>query len=252
MRDAAVAQLANDEMATALQVENLSVSFGQKSVLNGITFELPIGVHALVGSNASGKSTLLNALAGAHRLGVTGQASLSGADLLTRSGRKGRIAFLPQRSEFPKRTTVQECLDYAAWLYRVPKAERRARSRSIATRFQLHPEARVSELSGGTIARVALAQIWVSSTPLTLLDEPVAGIDTEFRELIRQEVSERGKESVVLMATHHHGDIAKICDQVLVMDKGRLVHQGDSGSFLERGDGDVEAAMHNVLATRRS
>ena len=110
----------------------------------------------------------------------------------------------------------------------------------------------MSELSGGTIARAALAQIWVSSTPLTLLDEPVAGIDTEFRELIRQEVSERGKESVVLMATHHHGDIAKICDQVLVMDKGRLVHQGDSGSFLERGDGDVEAAMHNVLATRRS
>ncbi len=174
-------------------VAGVSVRYGPTTALDDVSLEFPPGVTGLLGPNGAGKSTLLSLLSTARRP-RTGSVTLLGEDA---SGRarvqrlRRRIGVLPQSFGFYPRFTVLEFTEYAAWLRKVPAAQRRERAVEALSLVQMekYTGRRMGALSGGMLRRVGIAQAMVNEPSLVLLDEPTVGLDPAqrvgFRSLIK-------------------------------------------------------------------
>jgi ABC-type transporter Mla maintaining outer membrane lipid asymmetry ATPase subunit MlaF len=115
-----------------------------------------------------------------------------------------------------------------------------------------------SDLSGGMIKRVALARALIMDPPLLLLDEPTAGLDPEQRVAFRVLLRDLGQRATVVVSTHLIEDVATACDQVALMDQGRIVFHGTPDALGARGDGQhagdtpLERGYSAVLTQARS
>lgn len=187
-----------------LRTENLTVSYGAQTVLDGLSLALPAGkITALLGPNGCGKSTLLNCFS---RLLTpdSGEILLDEKPIAGFSARQlaRRLALLPQHHLSPEGITVRELVSYgrSPWLSlwgrlsaedneRVNVAMSQTRTRNLADR-------RLTQLSGGQRQRAFLAMVLAQDTPLILLDEPTTYLDINHQvELMRLmvELKRRGK-----------------------------------------------------------
>jgi zinc transport system ATP-binding protein len=197
---------------------------------------------ALVGPNGSGKSTLLRLLLGLLTPDA-GTALLFGGPP-ARLRDRGRLGYVPQRRvlapDLP--VTVREVvatgrLARRGW-WRRARAEDRAAVEHAIESVDLAPQARrpVLELSGGQQQRVLIARALASDPELLVLDEPIAGVDTESQRLFRDSlvhlVEQHG--AAVLLVSHELGAVARDLDRVLVM-KRSIKFDGPPAALTERG-----------------
>lgn len=249
-----------DARAT-IGVDGLVVRYRKRTALDGVRIDLGPGVHGLLGPNGAGKSTLMRVLAtvtpptaGAVR--VAGfDPSASGA---AREARR-RLGYLPQAFGFYPRFTVREFVEYFAWLkevpaHRIPFAVQRAIGRvDLGSRA----EDQLRRLSGGMIRRVGIAQAIVNDPDVLLLDEPTAGLDPEQRVDFRALVRELGVDACVLLSTHLVEDVAAACDDVVLLQEGRVLFTGTPRELVAQADGDspgdspVERGYTTILRAAR-
>ncbi|GAA2819251.1 ATP-binding cassette domain-containing protein [Saccharopolyspora taberi] len=231
---------------------DLTVRFGRRCALDGITAEFPAGVNGLIGPNGAGKSTLVRVLAtltaptsGAVQLDGR---PLAGADL--REVRRG-IGYLPQEFGYYPRYTAREFVEHFAWLKEVPAADLPGAVQGALERVGLADRAdeKLRRLSGGMRQRVGIAQAIVNRPAVLLLDEPTAGLDPEQRAEFRGLLRELGADSSVVVSTHVVDDVAKACDRVWVLAEGRPVFSGTPEQLAV--DGDVEQGYRAVLDSAR-
>jgi ABC-2 type transport system ATP-binding protein/nitrous oxidase accessory protein len=222
-----------------LAVRSLSKSFGDLRALDEVSFDVHGGqVVALIGANGAGKTTLLKCLLGL--LKFDGVASLDGVDL----GRKGkqarsRIGYLPQTPAFHTDLTVQETLAFYSDLRRVPMEQ--AHTLIATVGLADRGTTRVGELSGGMRQRLGLAVALLGDPALLLLDEPVSGLDVSSRLELRRLVREQAAGGrTVMLSTHWLEDVPYIADHLLMLDRGKLVHEGTAASI----------ATSNISASR--
>ncbi|MDD4903486.1 MAG: metal ABC transporter ATP-binding protein [Candidatus Bipolaricaulis sp.] len=228
------AEAAHDPTAPALRIRGLHVSYGERTALEDVTFDLPAGARlAVVGPNGAGKSTLLKAIAGilpcargsiaVH--GVAPEGHICIAYLPQRSdvdwrfpvtvvdavmmGRTGRLGPL-RRPKEPDRTIVQEALA------RVDLADRGSR--------------RIGDLSGGEQQRMFLARAIAQEAEVVLLDEPLAGLDVSSQNEILV-LLERLPKTTLLVALHDLGIAATRFD-VLLLLRSRVLGFGRSADVL--------------------
>ena len=220
-------------------IEELIVRYGRRTVLNGLDLTLGPGVHGLLGPNGAGKTTLMRVLATVARP-TSGSVRLLGTDDLRTIRRQ--LGYLPQTFGFYPRFTAREFVEYFAWLkemprHRIPVAVDRALERvGLLDRA----DDRMRTLSGGMQRRVGIAQAIVNDPRLLLLDEPTAGLDPEQRVEFRALLRELGVDACVLVSTHLVEDVAMACQQVSLVDGGRLVFTGTpEGLAAAGGEGDV-------------
>lgn len=218
-----------------LCISNLSVSYGKKPVIRGLSLA-PIQagqVTALVGPNAAGKTTLLRSIAGL--LKATGQANLRRSNLLDISAleRSALISYMPQ--SMPERASLTVLESVLATWHAVPRdattESGNARDRSIALLDRLGIAdialERLDCLSGGQRQLCGLAQSLISDPAALLLDEPTSALDLRHQATVMsvvRELAAAGK--IVICVLHDLSQAARWADSIIVMSKGALHSQG--------------------------
>jgi ABC-2 type transport system ATP-binding protein len=212
---------------SALVVDALGHEYGPARVLGGVSFALELGVTALVGVNGAGKSTLMAAISGALRP-TSGRVSINGLNPYSRERSRAlrKVSLMPQSASFPRNMTALEVVEYLAWMNGLPG--RRARTRAAEALDQVGLSARakskVSQLSGGMLRRVALAQALACDAEVIVLDEPSTGLDPEQRRTMVTLIADLDR--TVLMSSHVLEDVVDVAERVLVLHDGGLAFDG--------------------------
>jgi ABC-2 type transport system ATP-binding protein len=221
------------ETTNVLEATSLGRRFRRKWALQDCTLAIPSGrVAALVGPNGAGKSTLLRMAAGLIPPS-TGSLKVLGANPQFQSvDLRRRVGYLDQDRPMYSSFRVEEILHFGrssnpTWKMDIAK--------SHLARLNIPLDARVSNLSGGQQAQVALTVCLAKGPELLLLDEPAAELDPVAREdllrLLMHQVAESG--SSVVLSTHALADVSAICDFVVVLANSRVVLANDIEFVLE-------------------
>jgi len=243
----------------SLSVQHLSFSYGQRRVLEDVTFEVDPGAFcALLGPNGSGKSTLVKAIAGVHRA-TSGTVAVEGRETASLGRRELAtvVGYVPQAGDAPFDLTVREAvmLGRTPHFGIAPRSEDRAKVEDAIGRMGLEEiaERSMSELSGGQAQRALIARALAQDTRVLLLDEPTSALDLRYQietlQLVRQITREEGISA--LIAIHDLNHAARYCDQIVVLHGGRLVADGSPAEALSAPvlrsvyEVDVEVTGHD-------
>ena len=229
-----------------LSVTHLTKSYGTRPAVRDVTFEVGCGVTGILGPNGAGKSTLLRCIAGLSGW-EAGDVRVGGVDPGRRPAEARRmIGFMPERVAFPLEMRVERYLRFVAEMKGIDRRSRAEAIDAALGRAQLEASRTriLGNLSKGYRQRVGLAQALLGEPPVLILDEPSAGLDPlnvmEFRAVIR----DCARDRAVLVSTHMLPEARLLCDRVVVMSDGVVVHQGTSADFL---DVEPEEAFRRVV-----
>ncbi len=222
-------------MAELLQVRQLSAGYGEAEILHDVSLSLGEGqTLALLGRNGTGKTTLINTLAGATRQ-HGGSISLAGKPLHTRASHEraaAGIGWVPQERNIFKSLTVHENLTAVAR----PGKWTPARVYEMFARLAERKGNLGTQLSGGEQQMLAVGRALVLNPTLLLLDEPLEGlapiIVQELLAAIRRITRDEGLSAIVV--EQHPQAILAISDSAAVLDRGTVVHSGAADDLLDQ------------------
>jgi len=209
-----------------------------KEALKGVDLAIPRGsIFGLLGPNGAGKSTLINILAGLV-LKSGGSAHIWGYDVATqRRLASCAIGIVPQELNLDAFFTPRELLELHAGLYGVPKAERITDELLAAVELTDKADSYARTLSGGMRRRLMVAKAMVHSPPVLVLDEPTAGVDVELRHSLWAYVRRlNALGTTVLLTTHYLEEAEELCDQIAIIDNGKVVANDSKENLLGRID----------------
>ena len=199
------------------------------NILNGASLTLHEGeIVGIIGPNGAGKSTIMNILTG-YLAATEGQVTVAGHPLPEEAdAAKACVGYLPEQPPLYPEMTVAEYLDFAAELKGVKKADRPAQVQSAARRTGLEDvlPRLIRSLSKGYRQRVGVAQALLGSPKLIILDEPTVGLDPAQVIEIRKLIRELGKAHTVILSSHILSEVQAVCQQVLILSKGKLAASG--------------------------
>jgi len=215
-----------------LEVADLRKSYGEISVLEGISFGIERGkCLALLGPSGCGKSTLLNILAGLIP-STSGRVTL---DYGVIEDRGAGLVYSPQQRRFSMvfqdvslwpHMTVEENVAFGLAYLRLGRAQAEARVKKVLEMVGMHEmrERFPATLSGGQQQRVAIARAIVVEPAVLLMDEPLTALDTQLREMLRDEIATliRRLGITTVYVTHDHTEAMTVADEIAVMNKGRI------------------------------
>lgn len=232
----------------AIEVHGLRKRFGRTDVLQGIDLAVPRNsVFGFLGPNGAGKSTTMKILVGLLRPSG-GTAMVSGHDVHRDSvAARASIGFLPQDVSYWHHLNVRGVLRFTARRYlhgsRSAINERVEQTLELAGLTELSKR-KVRNLSGGERQRLGVAEAWVGRPDVLILDEPSAGLDPEGRHEVLDLLDRLREHATVFYSTHILDDIERVSDRIAVLDRGTIVAQGPTESFLvgEHGVYSVTAA----------
>ena len=230
-----------------LEINDVSVSFGDTEVLSGITLELESKqLLAVLGASGAGKSTLMRLIAGFDSVGG-GSIVLDGETLSdtskTVAPEKRSIGIVPQDSAlFPHLNVAQNIGFGLSGLSKEAKAERVGELLRLI-RMEEFASRMPQELSGGQVQRVALARALAPRPKLVLLDEPFSALDAELRGQLREEVRQvlRAEGATAVLVTHDQEEALSLADRVAVLREGKIIQVG-SPSEIYNSPADVGIA----------
>lgn len=237
-----------------LEIENVKQSFRvgfwmkQVEILHGVSFEVPRNsIFGFLGPNGAGKTTLIHLITGL-RTPKAGSVRVAGHVASSREARS-KIGYLPERPYFHEHLTGEGFLLFMGYLAGLSRDYILSQIPDVLMQVGLS-HARHVELkrySKGMLQRVGIAQAILSGPDLLVLDEPMSGLDPigrkEIRELI---VRLRDEGRSIFFSTHIIPDVEAICDQVAVIQKGKLVGCGPIGKFLSQGPVQTEIGFSGV------
>jgi len=220
-----------------IRVVGLSKRFKETLAVDHIDFSVPGGITAaLLGGNGAGKTTTLSMLLGLL-LPSAGVVFVFGEDM-----RRHRYRVLPRMNfsspyiELPHRLTVRENLRVYAMLYGVRDMAERIKSLSADLQLTEFLDRKVGNLSAGQKTRVALAKALINEPELLLLDEPTASLDPDTADWVRGylEAFQRRTGATILLASHNMGEVERLCSEVFMLKRGRIVDRGSPETLIDR------------------
>ena len=212
-----------------IEVSHLTKKYGGHLAVDDVSFTVEDGqIYGLLGPNGAGKSTIMNILTG-YLSATSGQVTVAGHPLPEEADEaKACVGYLPEQPPLYPEMTVGEYLDFVAELKKVPRAQRKEQVLHAARRTGLEKvlPRLIRSLSKGYKQRVGIAQALLGSPKIIILDEPTVGLDPaqviEMRKLIR----ELGKAHTVILSSHILSEVQAVCQQVLILSKGKLAASG--------------------------
>ena len=234
----------------AIAVEGLSKRFGRRLAVENLTFQVPEGsVCGFLGRNGAGKSTAIRMMMNlldpsAGKVTLLGQDSRRDHTALMR--RVGYVSESPVLYEWMK---VKQLVRFTAEFY--PHWNRR-RVDDLLDRFAIDREQKIRHLSRGTLAQLALALALGGDPELLILDEPATGLDVlvrrDFLESIIQLIQQEGR--TVLFSSHLLHEVERVADQVVILDRGRLVQAGSIEEFKLSTGLSLEESFMEAVGTK--
>lgn len=217
-----------------VRLEGFEKWYGEIHAVKNLNLEIESGeAFVLLGSNGSGKSTIMRAIAGLHAP-TSGKAVVDGLDLgLSPVEAKQRLAYLPQRIEFPGLLTGREILRFYAGLKGV--AAERVDTALEFVNLAEHADRLTRGYSGGMLQRLALGITYLKDVPLLLLDEPTLNLDPTGMRSFRDWIHTVRDEGVTVVFTSHIlQEALRLADRVGVMNQGELVKVLEAAGFRDR------------------
>lgn len=220
-----------------LKISNLSKTYPNGvRALDNVTLTVPQGMFGLLGPNGAGKSTLIRTLATLQEAD-SGSIDLDGVDVLREKEKVRRsLGYLPQEFGVYPKVNAEELLDHFAILKGVmDRKERREVVHALLHQTNLY-EARKKHLSGysgGMKQRFGIALALIGEPKLIIVDEPTAGLDPAERVRFLNLLSELGENSIVILSTHIVDDVAELCSRMAIIDRGRILLEGEPLKAIE-------------------
>ncbi len=230
-------------MENRIVIKNMDKYYGRKQALFGIDLTIEQGMYGLLGRNGAGKTTLMKVIAALHKK-KRGEVTVCGVPVEEAPKIRSMIGYLPQDFSMYPNMRTDEALDYLGALSGIPSKERRKRVNELLRTVNLieHRHKKVKQLSGGMKRRLGIAQALIHDPKVLIVDEPTAGLDPEERIRFRNLLCETAEERIVILSTHIVGDIESTCENIAVMDEGRILWKGTVGELLENARGHVYTA----------
>jgi ABC-2 type transport system ATP-binding protein len=237
-------------MRPAIRVEDLSKRYGDVVAVDRLSFEVPAGsTTALLGANGAGKTTTIAMILGLLAASA-GRITVLGEEVPRHRARVlGRMNFSSPYVDLPLRLSARQNLLVYTDLYRVDGAQ--ARIRDLAADLDLVEllERPTGRLSAGQKTRLMLAKALINQPELLLLDEPTASLDPDTADVIRGYLERYQREygATVLLASHNMAEVERLCSNVLMLKRGRLVDQGAPAELLRRyGRANLEQVFLDI------
>ncbi len=238
----------------AIEVARLRKEYGKIVAVDELSFVVPRGaVLGLLGGNGAGKTTTISMLLGLL-VPTAGSIRVLGIDMLRDRYRAlPRMNFSSPYVDLPHRLTVRQNLDFYARLYGVRDVA--GRLREIADRLQVGEflERPAGKLSAGQKTRVALAKALINRPDVLLLDEPTASLDPDTADWVRTLLKDYQAETgaTILLASHNMAEVERLCDDVIMMQEGRVFERGAPPDLIARfGRNDMEEVFLDMARGR--
>jgi len=225
-------------MQTIVNIRALTKRFGEREVLRGLDLDVPAGVcFGVLGPNGAGKTTALRALLGLSPASG-GEIRVFG-EPVPEAGRsiRARCGVVPQADNLDPDFTVIENLRVYARYFGLPQAETEERIAELLAFVELtdRADAPITTLSGGMKRRLTIARALINDPELIILDEPTTGLDPQVRRMIwarLRALREQGK--TLLLTTHYMDEAERLCDELVIIDHGRLLERGSPRDLIRR------------------
>ncbi|SED58987.1 ABC-2 type transport system ATP-binding protein [Rhizobiales bacterium GAS191] len=221
----------------AIEADNLTKIYDGAPAVDALSFRVEAGsVVGLLGGNGAGKTTTLSMIMGLTTP-TQGSVKVFGADMAhERNKVLHRINFESPYADLPHRLTVRQNLTVFGKLYGVTGLKQRIDELARALDLVDFLDRRTGQLSAGQKTRAALAKALINEPDLLLLDEPTASLDPDTADWVRGHLEEfrRRRGAAILLASHNMGEVERLCDRVIIMRTGRIVHDEPPEALIAR------------------
>ncbi|MBT3871833.1 MAG: ATP-binding cassette domain-containing protein [Flavobacteriaceae bacterium] len=208
-----------------IKIENITKKYGDQIALNQVSFSIPKGeIVGFLGPNGAGKSTMMKILT-TYISTFEGNAWVNNYSVSDDKIQVQKcVGYLPEHNPLYTDMYVREYLNFNAEVYKIDKAHVEIVIEQTGLLSEAHKK--IEQLSKGYRQRVGLANALLHNPEVLILDEPTTGLDPnqliEIRDLIKKVAKENGK--TVLLSTHIMQEVEAICDRVIILNKGKLIH----------------------------
>lgn len=213
----------------SIEVSEITKFYGQQKALDQVSFTVGEGsITGFLGPNGAGKSTMMKILT-CFIPQSSGTAKVCGFDVFENSFEvKQQVGYLPEHNPLYLDMYVKEYLSFAAGIHKLKNIDQRVKEMVAITGLTLEQRKKIGALSKGYRQRVGLAQALIHNPKVLILDEPTTGLDPNQLVEIRALIKELGKEKTVLFSTHILQEVKAVCDNIIIINKGKIVANSDA------------------------
>jgi lipooligosaccharide transport system ATP-binding protein len=217
--------------------------YGELTAVDRITFQVVQGeAFGLLGPNGAGKSTLMRMIYCRSPL-TEGRLHVVGHDVTTEARQvKARVGVVPQENNLDPDLNLRENLLVYARYFRIPRSVAEERADRLIAFAELDEKrtARIETLSGGMKRRLMIARALINDPAVLILDEPTTGLDPHVRQAIWDKLRHLREQGLtILLSTHYMDEAEKLCDRLMLMDRGTILVSGPPRSLIEEHAGRV-------------
>jgi ABC-2 type transport system ATP-binding protein len=227
----------------AIEIKNLTKTFGNVKAVDNLTLNISQGqIFGLLGPNGSGKTTTMNMISGLSAQ-TSGEIRIMGLNVQSNARQVHRmLGFVPQETALYEELSAWRNMDFHADLFGVPRAQKKQRIISLLEMVQLldRKDSLVRTFSGGMKRRLAIARALLHEPKLIYLDEPTIGVDVQARRVIWDYIiALRNQGKTILITTNYLEEAQVLCDQLAIIDHGKLIVLDSPDRLKQRFGGRV-------------
>ena len=226
-----------------LECKNLSKKFDDKTVLDNINLKITENkIIGLLGKNGTGKTTLIK-LINDLLTPTTGEILINGKNISPES--KNIISYLPERTYLDKSMKIKEVFVFFSEFYDNFDIEK---ARKLLKDLDLNENMKISKMSKGMIEKLGLILVMSRKAKLYILDEPLGGVDPATRDYILDTILFNFEEGAsVIISTHLISDIEKILDEVIFIDKGKIVLHEETDKLRTKENDSIDNIFRRLF-----
>ena len=222
-----------------IEIKNLKKEYNNILAVKNINFTINKGsIVGLLGPNGCGKTTTIGMLLGLIKP-TSGTVYINGLNIENENNRTKileKVNFISPYVELPKKLTVEENLKVYGKLYGVKNLQDRILDLMEQLNLLEFKKRKTGELSSGQKNRVSLAKALINDPEILLLDEPTASLDPDVGDFIRTYLENFAskKDTTILLASHNMNEVERLCSEVMMMMKGKIIDKGTCSSLINK------------------
>ncbi len=226
-----------------LEIKNLSKSFDQKEILSDVNLTITGGkIVGLLGKNGAGKTTLIK-LINDLLTPTSGEILINGNKVGVKT--KKVVSYLPERTYLNKQMKVSEVIDYFKDFYDNFDDKK---AKKLLKDLDLDINQKLTKMSKGMQEKVQLVLVISRKADLYILDEPLGGVDPATRDYILDTILSNFNDGAsVIISTHLISDIERILDEVIFIDKGKIILQSDADKLRNKEKSSIDEIFRRMF-----